>query len=139
MDIIKDIGLAQAKSASSPFPSGLKLATISGPNFLHRDSYRRLVGRLLYLGFTRPDISYLVQQLSQYLNQPCDSHWKVALHVVRYLKGSPSKGLYFRGSNSLALRVFCDADWTSCPESRRSLTGYCIFLGDELVSWKTKK
>ncbi|KAL2241352.1 UNVERIFIED_CONTAM: Retrovirus-related Pol polyprotein from transposon RE1 [Sesamum indicum] len=139
MDIITDTGLAQAKPASSPFPPGLKLDASSGPVFSRPDSYRRLVGRLLYLGFTRPDISYSVQQLSQYLNQPHDSHWRAALHVVRYLKGCPSKGLYFPASNSLVLRAFCDADWASCPDSRRSLTGYCVFLGDALVSWKTKK
>ncbi|KAL2225453.1 UNVERIFIED_CONTAM: Retrovirus-related Pol polyprotein from transposon RE1 [Sesamum indicum] len=139
LDIVKDTGLLQAKSASTPFPSGLKLAAGSGPLFSRPDSYRRLVGRLLYLGFSRPDISYPVQQLSQYLNQPCESHWRAALHVVRYLKGCPSKGLYFPASNTFTVRAFCDADWASCLDSRRSLTGYCIFLGDALVSWKTKK
>ncbi|KAL2248166.1 UNVERIFIED_CONTAM: Retrovirus-related Pol polyprotein from transposon RE2, partial [Sesamum indicum] len=121
MDTIKDTRLAQAKTASSPFPSGLKLAASSGSIFSRPDSYRRLVGRLLYLGYTRPNISYSVQQLNQYINQPCDSHWKVSLHVVRYLKGSPSKGLYFPASNSLALHALCNADWASCPNSRRSL------------------
>ncbi|KAL2232558.1 UNVERIFIED_CONTAM: Retrovirus-related Pol polyprotein from transposon RE2 [Sesamum indicum] len=139
LDIVKDTGLLKAKPASSPFPAGLKLAAGSGSPFSRPDSYRRLVGRLLYLGFSRPDISYPVQQLSQYLNHPLDSHWKAALHVVRYLKGSPSKGLYFPAANTFNLRAFCDANWASCLDSRRSLTGYCIFLGDALVPWKTKK
>ncbi|KAL2248063.1 UNVERIFIED_CONTAM: hypothetical protein Sindi_2658600 [Sesamum indicum] len=104
MDIIKETGLDQAKSASSPFPSGLKLAASSGPILPRPDSYRRL-----------------------------------HCHVVRYLKGSPSKGLYFLTSNSLALRAFCDADWACCPDSRHSLTEYCVYLGDVFVSWKTKK
>ncbi|KAL2239042.1 UNVERIFIED_CONTAM: Retrovirus-related Pol polyprotein from transposon RE2 [Sesamum indicum] len=139
LDIVRDTGLLHAKPASSPFPPGLKLAAASGTLFSNPGSYRRLVGRLLYLGFSRPDISYSVQQLSQYLNQPCDSHWKAALHVVRYLKGCPAKGLYFPAASSFNLRAFCDADWASCLDSRRSLTGYCVFLGDALVSWKTKK
>ncbi|KAL0359870.1 UNVERIFIED_CONTAM: putative mitochondrial protein [Sesamum angustifolium] len=80
--------------------------------------YRRLVGRLLYLGFTRPDISYGVQQFSQYLQQPCDSHWEVALHIVRYLKGTPTTGLFFPCSNFLQLQAFCDADWASCLDTR---------------------
>ncbi|KAL2226906.1 uncharacterized protein LOC110011899 [Sesamum indicum] len=109
LDIVRDTGLLHAKPASSPFPPGLKLAAASGPLFSNPGSYRRLVGRLLYLGFSRSDISYSVQQLSQYLNQPCESHWKAALHVA------------------------------SCLDSRRSLIGYCVFLGDALVSWKTKK
>ncbi|KAL2228848.1 UNVERIFIED_CONTAM: Retrovirus-related Pol polyprotein from transposon RE2 [Sesamum indicum] len=139
LDIVNDTGLLQAKSASTPFPSSLKLAAGSDSLFSHPDLYRRFVGRLLYLGFSRSDISYPVQQLSQYLNQPCDSHWKAALHVVRYLKGYPSKGLYFPAANPFTLRAFCDADWASCLDSRRSLIGYCIFFGDALVSWKTKK
>ncbi|KAL2240956.1 UNVERIFIED_CONTAM: Retrovirus-related Pol polyprotein from transposon RE1 [Sesamum indicum] len=116
LDIVRDTGLAQAKSVSSPFPPGLKLAAGSGSPFSRPESYRRLVGRLLYLGFTRLDISYLVQQLS-----------------------CPSRGLYFPAANSLVLRVYCDADWASCLDSRLSLTGYCVFLGDALISWKTKK
>ncbi|KAL2253469.1 UNVERIFIED_CONTAM: Retrovirus-related Pol polyprotein from transposon RE1 [Sesamum indicum] len=63
----------------------------------------------------------------------------VALHVVGYLKGCPSKGLFFPSRNSLALRAYCNADWATCPDSKRSLTGLCVFLGDALVSWKTKK
>ncbi|KAL0300227.1 UNVERIFIED_CONTAM: Retrovirus-related Pol polyprotein from transposon RE2 [Sesamum angustifolium] len=101
--------------------------------------YRRLVGRLLYLGFTRPDISYSVQQLSQFLTRPCEAHWKAAVHVVRYLKGTPTKGLFLPSKSSFELRAYCDADWASCSDSRRSLTGFCIFFGDALISWKTMK
>ncbi|KAL0444678.1 UNVERIFIED_CONTAM: Retrovirus-related Pol polyprotein from transposon RE2 [Sesamum latifolium] len=80
--------------------------------------------------FTLPDISHLV---------PCEDHWRAALHVVRYLKGTPSKGLFLPAQSSFALTVYCNADWASCTDSRRSLTGFCIFLGDALVLWKTKK
>ncbi|KAL0367257.1 UNVERIFIED_CONTAM: Retrovirus-related Pol polyprotein from transposon RE1 [Sesamum radiatum] len=138
VDIIKDTGLEQAKAASTPFPPGLKLSTDCGALLQKPDSYRRLVGRLLYLGFTRPDISHSVQQLSQFLTQPCESHWQAAIHVVRYLKGCTSIGLFFPSQNSFELKAFSDADWAACTDSRRSLTGFCIFLGDALVSWKTK-
>ncbi|KAL0412552.1 UNVERIFIED_CONTAM: Retrovirus-related Pol polyprotein from transposon RE2 [Sesamum radiatum] len=98
------------------------------------ERYRRLVGRLLYLGFTRPDISHAVQQLSQYLTRPCDAHWQAAIHVVCYLKGAPSMGLFFPSVSSFELHAYCDADWASCTDSRRSLTGFCIFFGAALVS-----
>ncbi|KAL0418715.1 UNVERIFIED_CONTAM: Retrovirus-related Pol polyprotein from transposon RE2, partial [Sesamum radiatum] len=62
-----------------------------------------------------------------------------ALHVVKYLKGCPSKGLFLPALNSFTLTANSDADWASCPDSRRSLTGFSIFLGTTLVSWKTKK
>ncbi|KAL0463707.1 UNVERIFIED_CONTAM: Retrovirus-related Pol polyprotein from transposon RE2 [Sesamum latifolium] len=138
-DIISDAGLLEAKSVTTPFPLGLKLSQEAGAVLLDPEPYRRLVGRLLYLGFTRSDISYCVQQLSQFIHHPCEAHWRAALHVVRYLKGSPTMGLFFPSSSSFQLRAFCDADWASCSDSRRSLTGFCVFLGDALVSWKTKK
>ncbi|KAL0331756.1 UNVERIFIED_CONTAM: Retrovirus-related Pol polyprotein from transposon RE2 [Sesamum angustifolium] len=80
-----------------------------------------LVGRILYLGFTRPDVSHAAQQLSQYLQHPCQFHWDAVVHLVKYLKGC---------SNT---------DWAGCLDTRRSLTGFCIFLGHAPISWKTKK
>ncbi|KAL2228852.1 UNVERIFIED_CONTAM: Retrovirus-related Pol polyprotein from transposon RE2, partial [Sesamum indicum] len=139
MDIIRDTGLCQSRPAATPFPQGLRLQSTSDDPLPKPDSYHRLVGRLLYLGFTRPDISHSVQQLSQFLTHPCESHWQAALHVVRYLKSCPSKGLFFPSQSSLTLTAYCDTDWATCPDSRRSLTGFCIFLGPALISWKTKK
>ena len=98
------------------------------------------MGRLLYLNFTRPDISHAVQQLSQFLHAPTDLHWKAAVHVLRYLKGTPSKGLFFpKDSSPITINAYSDPDWATCTDTRKSLTGYCIFLGTSLVSWKTKK
>ncbi|KAL0366931.1 UNVERIFIED_CONTAM: Retrovirus-related Pol polyprotein from transposon RE2 [Sesamum radiatum] len=77
--------------------------------------------------------------LHLFLTRPCEAHWRAAVHVVRYLKGTPSKGLFLPSTYSFLLRAYCDADWASCTDSRRSLTGFCIFFGDALVSWKTKK
>ncbi|KAL0438668.1 UNVERIFIED_CONTAM: Retrovirus-related Pol polyprotein from transposon RE1 [Sesamum latifolium] len=137
--IISDTGLLSARPASSPFPPGLKLSAHDSLPLSDAEPYRRLVGRLLYLSFTRPDISFGAQQLSQFVHAPCQVHMDVALHLVRYLRGCPDRGLFFSASNSLVLTAYCDANWASCTDSRRSLTGYCIFLGDALVSWKTKK
>ncbi|KAL0377948.1 UNVERIFIED_CONTAM: Retrovirus-related Pol polyprotein from transposon RE1 [Sesamum radiatum] len=113
-DILQDTGLQTAKAATTPLPQGIKLCANGGAALSDPEPYRRLVGRLLYLGFTRPDISYGVQQLSQFLQHPCESHWQAALHIVRYLKGTPHTGLFFPSSNSLTLQAFCDADWASC-------------------------
>ncbi|KAL0437456.1 UNVERIFIED_CONTAM: Copia protein [Sesamum radiatum] len=129
-DIIQDTGLSKAKSTSTPIPLVLKLSDNSGALLIDPERYRRLIGRLLYLGFTRPDISHTVQQLSQFLTRPCDSHWQAAIHVVRYLKRAPSKGLFFPLVSSLELRAYCDADWASCTDSRRSLTALSHLWGD---------
>ncbi|KAL0319643.1 UNVERIFIED_CONTAM: Retrovirus-related Pol polyprotein from transposon RE1 [Sesamum radiatum] len=138
-DIISDTGLLSARPASSPFPPGLKLSAHDSLPLSDVEPYHRLIGRLLYLSFTRPDISFGAQQLNQFVHAPCHVHMDAALHLVRYLKGCPERGLFFPASNSLVLTAYCDADWASCTDSRYSLTGYCIFLGNALVSWKTKK
>ncbi|KAL2251810.1 UNVERIFIED_CONTAM: Retrovirus-related Pol polyprotein from transposon RE1 [Sesamum indicum] len=95
--------------------------------------------RLLYLSFTRLDISFGAQQLSQYVHAPRQHHLEAALHRVRYLKGCPESGLFFPVSNSFTVSTYCDADWASCTDSPRFLTVFCIFLSKALISWKTKK
>ncbi|KAK4386639.1 Retrovirus-related Pol polyprotein from transposon RE2 [Sesamum angolense] len=139
VDIISDTGMTTAFSVLTPLLPGIKLTSESGALFREPDKYRRLIGRLLYLGFTRPDISFAVQQLSQYLQRPTEQHWHAALHVVRYLKGTPTTGLFFPSSNTFQLTTYVDADWGACVDSRRSVTGYCVFLGTSLISWKTNK
>ncbi|KAL0456529.1 UNVERIFIED_CONTAM: Retrovirus-related Pol polyprotein from transposon RE2 [Sesamum latifolium] len=136
------LGLELARSDHGcfyPLPPGIKLTADDEAILPDPRAYRRLVGRLLFIGFTRPDVSFAVQQLSQFLQRPRSSHWVVALHVLRYLKGSSSLGLFFPSHNTLQPSVFTDASWASRPDSRRSITGFCIFLGSSLVSWKSKK
>ena len=109
------------------------------PLFDEPECYRLLVGRLLYLNFTRPDITYGVQQLSQFVSAPRRSHWDVAMHLLCYLKGTSSCGIFYPLGSSLFLQVFSDADWASCTDTRRSLSCYCVFLALALISWRTKK
>ena len=108
---------------------------------LHQDvtGYQRLVGRLLYITITRPDISFTVQVLSQFMQQPKRSHWEAAMRLVRYIKSNPGQGILLSSKKSLELEAFCDSEWAACPNTRRSVTGYMVKLGDSLISWKSKK
>ncbi|KAK6145605.1 hypothetical protein DH2020_022425 [Rehmannia glutinosa] len=139
LDLLKDVGLIGCKTVSTPFPQGLNLSAQTGSFFPDVERYRRMVGRLLYPNLSRPDISFGVQQLSQFVHTPLQAHWDAALHLLRYLKGTIGLGLFYPIGVRATLTAFCDADWGTCLLTRRSLTGYCIFFGGALVSWKTKK
>ncbi|XP_016192660.1 uncharacterized protein LOC107633561 [Arachis ipaensis] len=128
-----------AKPASVPMDSTTRLYQDKSPLLFDPFVYRCLVGRLIYLTTTRPNIMYATQQLSQFMASPTESHLQAAKHVLRYLKTSPGKGLFFPRESEIQLLGFSDSDWAGCPDTRRSLTGDCFFLGSSLVSWKTKK
>ncbi|CAA7015607.1 unnamed protein product [Microthlaspi erraticum] len=93
----------------------------------------------LYLTITRPDITFAVHQLSQFLSAPTNTHLQAAHKVLRYLKNNPGQGLMFKAETELCLIGFADADWGTCKETRRSVTGFCVYLGTSLISWKSKK
>lgn len=116
-----------------------KFTSTDSPLLKDPSLYRRLVGRLLYLTITRPDISYSVQTLSQRLSDPREADMVAAHRVLRYLKGTPGQGLFYKTGENLSLKAFSDSDWARCPNTRRSITRYAVFLGDNLISWKFKK
>ncbi|GAV75211.1 hypothetical protein CFOL_v3_18690 [Cephalotus follicularis] len=101
--------------------------------------YQRLVGRLIYLTITRPDISYAVQLVSQFMHALKQSHMDAALRILRYLKREPGLGILMHSSNNFNLTAYCDSNWATCPMTSKSITGYCIKLGDSLISWKSKR
>ncbi|KAL0354173.1 UNVERIFIED_CONTAM: hypothetical protein Sangu_0998600 [Sesamum angustifolium] len=105
-DLVLGTGLEHVKFVTTSFPPGIKL-TVDGDALLpNPETYRRLVGRLLYLNLTRPDVSYDTQQLSQFVQHPCKHHMDVALYKVRYLKGCLDKGLFFPSQTSLTLSAY---------------------------------
>ncbi|KAG6394760.1 hypothetical protein SASPL_145350 [Salvia splendens] len=128
MDLINDAGLLGCKPSTTPMDPTKKLQLDSGSLLENSSKYRRLIGRLLYLCITRPDITYAVHKLSQYVSKPCVDHWNAAEKILRYLKRTPAHGLFFSSCSKPALSIFSDADWAACPDTRKSMTGYCLFL-----------
>ena len=139
LEIIDECGLLGAKPADFLMEPSHKLGLATSQTVDDPTSYRRLVGRLIYLTLTRPKITYSMHILSQFMQQPKEEHMTAAWRVLCYLKGNLGQGLLMQSASNLQVLAYCDSDWGACPLTHRSLTGYFITLGGSPVSWKTKK
>ncbi|XP_022031366.1 uncharacterized mitochondrial protein AtMg00810-like [Helianthus annuus] len=141
MDLLNEYGMSGSKPLSCPIEQNHVLTNLTKEktNDVDITQHQKLVGKLIYLSHTRPDIAYSVHYLSQYMHKPTEAHTQIAFKVLRYLKAASGTGIMFTKTNSFHLTAFADSDWAKCIDSRRSVTGFCIFLGGSLVSWKSKK
>ncbi|PON40426.1 Ribonuclease H-like domain containing protein, partial [Parasponia andersonii] len=101
--------------------------------------YQRLVGRLIYLSHTRPDIAFPVSVVSQFMHSPKNCHLGAVYRILRYLKGTPGKGLFFGKNEKKGVEIYTDADWAGSTVDRRSTSGYCTQVWGNLVTWRSKK
>ncbi|KAH9745635.1 reverse transcriptase Ty1/copia-type domain-containing protein [Citrus sinensis] len=101
--------------------------------------YRQVVGSLQYLTFTRPDITHTVNKVCQKFQQPTKADLRAVKRILRYLTGTLNFGLRYLKQSSLTLYGFSDSDWAGCPLTRRSTSGFCIYLGSNCISWSLKK
>ena len=142
LDLLHETGMTESKPVSTPMYYHEKGSfgdyAYSDPGY-----YRKIVGKLIYLTVTRPDISFAVSVVSQHMSSPQQSHWTAVCRILRYVKGGPGKGItYYRPITpvtSLDLTGYADADWAGSTQDRRSTSGYCTFLGNHLITWKSKK
>ena len=126
------------KPIDTPIDVNIKMSTHIGGKEVDREGYQRLVGKLIYLSHTRPDIAFAVSLVSQFMHNPKEDHLQAIFRILRYLKGSPERGLLFsKQDKSLDVEAF--ADWASSIDDRRSTSGYCTFLGENLIMWRSKK
>ena len=88
--------------------------------------YKRLIGRLLYLTISRLDITFSIHKQSQFMAKPTINHMNATNHLIKYLKGSPGKGIMLPKVQDFSINAFVDADWGSCLDTRRSVTGFCV-------------
>lgn len=138
-DLLNKQKMADAKPVATPLPTSPKLTLNGGTPLLNIAPYRSLVGSLQYLAFTRPDISYAVARLSQFMHKPTMEHQQAAKRVLRYLAGTRSHGIFFHKNTPLTLHAYSDADWAGDMDDYVSTNAYIIYLGRNLVSWSSKK
>uniref|UniRef100_A0A2N9GCA0 CCHC-type domain-containing protein n=1 Tax=Fagus sylvatica TaxID=28930 RepID=A0A2N9GCA0_FAGSY len=138
-DLLSRAGLTDTKVVSTPLEMNARLTPLDGTPLSDATLYRQLVGSLVYLTVTRPDIAHAVHLVSQFLSAPHSTHYAAVIHILRYIKGTMFHGLHFSAHSTLDLCAYSDADWAGDPTDCRSTTGFCFFLGDSLISWRSKK
>ncbi|KAJ0519331.1 putative RNA-directed DNA polymerase [Helianthus annuus] len=138
-DILARASMTACKPCTTPVDLSAKLSATEGPLFADPTLYRSLAGALQYLNFTRPDISYAVQQVCLFMHEPREPHFAFMKSIFGYLQGTVDYGLRIMKCASNDLIAYSDTDWGGCPDSRRSTSGYCTFLGDNLISWSSKR
>ena len=139
VDLLRETGITASKPVVTPIEQNHRLSEVLGEKKVDKKMYQQLVGRLIYLADTRPDIAYLVSVISQFMHDPREIHLQAAYRVLHYLKAHLRKGILFKKTSDIALAIYTDAAFAGSPLDKRSTKGYCIFLGGNLVSWRSKK
>jgi histone deacetylase 1/2 len=140
-EILERVNMLDCKPVATPSSPSEKLSLYDGHKLGSQDStrYQSIVGALQYLTLTRPDNSFAVNKVCQFLHSPTTVHWAAVKRILHYLKGSMGLGLWIRKNPSTLVSAFSDADWAGCPDDRRSTGGFAVYLGSNLVSWSARK
>jgi hypothetical protein len=139
LDLLQRAGMLDCNPCATPIDTRCKLSADEGPLLSDPTEYRSFAGALQYITLTRPDIAHAVQQACLYMHAPREPHLNLVKRILRYLKGTLDLGLRLHATPATSLTAYSDADWAGCPDTRRSTSGYCIYLGDNLVSWSSKR
>ncbi|KAL5548372.1 hypothetical protein UlMin_003603 [Ulmus minor] len=130
--------MTEAKHLATPTATK-QLSLYDSDPFPDEALYRSTVGALQYILFTRPDIAFSVNKVCQFMHKPTEVHWQAVKRILRYLAGTINHGICFNATPNTTLTTFIDADYASSPDDRRSTGGFCVYLGDNLVSWSCSK
>jgi hypothetical protein len=146
---IKQFGLEETKTVSTPADYTTKLKTANDEEVMKSEKdvtkYRGYVGSLIYASIsTRPDVTFATNQLSRHMNKPTQQHMTAATRVFRYLRDHTNTGLEYHHNvqdieSGVRINAFCDSDWGGDSDDRKSTSGYCVFINNNLVSWNTRK
>ncbi|GJY90088.1 putative ribonuclease H-like domain-containing protein [Tanacetum coccineum] len=138
-EILKKFGFSSLRTASTPMETNKALTKDEDGEDVDVHLYRSMIGSLMYLTSSRPDIMFSVCACSRFQVQPKVSHLNAVKRIFRYLKGQPKLGLWYPKDSPLILEAFSDSDYAGASLDRKSTTGGCQFLGSRLISWQCKK
>jgi hypothetical protein len=139
MEILKRFRMEDCRPMSTPIVTNWKKIDASKQEAVDPTLYKQLMGSLMYLVNTRPDICFAVNTLSQFMVEPRRVHWTTTKHILRYLHGTIEYGLRYAQGDVVKLVGYTDADWASNVVDRKSTSGCCLSLGSRVVSWFNKE
>ena len=131
--------MEDCKISSTPMEKGLKLSAKTDSKAVSESLYRQLVGSLIYLTATRPDLSFAVSFISRFMTTPKVEHWTTEKQVLRYVKGTLEFGILYSRSKDPRLCGYTDSDWAGSVDDKKSTSGYVFSLGTGAVTWTSKK
>ena len=137
--LLVKFGLADCKPVSIPLATGERLRKEDGSELADANVYRKIVGSLLYLTATRPDLMYSASLLSRFMSCPTKKHMGIARRVLRYVQGTLDYGIEYTRGKSATLIGYCDADWGGSEDDSRSTSGYAFSFGGGVFSWASVK
>ncbi|KAJ9542361.1 hypothetical protein OSB04_028867 [Centaurea solstitialis] len=138
-DLLSLFHMDGAKDVATPLSFSIDLSRTDGSSSIDPTPYRKLVGSLQYLAFTRPDICFAVNKLSQFMHSPTEFHWQALKRLLRYLKGTIHHGLFLKRKSSLYLTALSDSNWGGISDGGRSTTTYILYVGTNIISWKSAR
>lgn len=134
LDLLKETRMSGCRPSETSMDPNVKLWEKGKGAIVDMGRYQRLVGKLIYLSHTRPNIAFAVSMVSQFMHASYEEHLEAVYWILRYLKATSGKGIYFKKSDQRSIEVFTDADWASSVTDRRSTSGYCTFVWGNLVT-----
>jgi hypothetical protein len=138
-EMMKRFQMEDSKPVGTPMVTGCKLSKDDDSPDVDQSSYRSMIGILLYITTSRPDIMHVVGMVGRYKAAPKQSHLQAVKRIFRYLKEKMTYGLWYPRNQSLQLTAYSNADWANCVDERESTSGGAFFLGNSLVAWLSKK
>ncbi|XP_024973936.1 uncharacterized protein LOC112512289 [Cynara cardunculus var. scolymus] len=138
-NLLSRFGMSNYKEENTPMNCNEKLLLNDGADKVNEEAFRSLVGGLIYLTHTRPDLTYAVSQVSKFMHQPSKIHSGAARRILRYIGSTTSFGIWYKQSAGIRLVGYSDSDWANCVDDRKSLSAYIFSLGSGAVAWSSKK
>ena len=138
-DLLKKFNMQDCKPLATPMAMNEKLSKDDGQNKVDATVYRSLVGSLIYLTNSRPDIVHAVSIVSRFMSNPSKAHFATTKRILRYVKGTKDFGILYEANRDFNLTGYTDSDWAGITDDRKSTSGYVFLLGKKAISWASKK